>query len=68
MNPPFQFYLFNVIRQVKYYAVTSFDKGGFGQVWMGVTAQGLPIAIKIFKPTSDFQRAFSSPLFAATFA
>jgi len=51
---------FNPLRQVKYYATASLDEGGFGRVWRGLTAQGLQIAIKVIKPSSDFRRDFSS--------
>lgn len=60
MSQPYKFYLFNPERQVRYYAVHGLDEGGFGYVWSGITDQGLPVAIKIIKPSSDSQRDFSS--------
>ncbi len=60
MSDQHQFYVFNEQRGARYYAVRSLDEGGFGWVWSGTTAEGLPIAIKVFKPTSDFTRDFES--------
>lgn len=56
----YRFSLFNPERQQTYFAVSALDEGGFGQVWQGWYASGVPIAIKLIKPTSDFQRDFSS--------
>lgn len=50
----YQFYVHNPIRNLDYYAINPIDEGGFGKVWNGVTADGLPVAIKIIKPSSDF--------------
>jgi serine/threonine protein kinase len=60
MGTPYAFWLFNPERQVKYFAISLIDEGGFGQVWYGVTAEGLPIAIKIIKPTADYIQDFST--------
>lgn len=60
MGTTYIFSLFNPDRQVKYFAVSSIDEGGYGRVWLGLTAQGLSVAIKIIKPTSDFNRDFTS--------
>lgn len=60
MGTPYIFSLFNPVRQVKYFATVSLDEGGFGQVWHGLTAQGLQVAIKVIKQSSDFNRDFSS--------
>jgi len=60
MGTLYVFSVFNPARQVKYFAVSSLDEGGFGKVWDGTTAEGLPIAIKVIKPTSDFKQDFST--------
>ena len=54
------FSLSNPARQMKYFAVSALDEGGFGKVWQGFTLYGAPIAIKVIKPTSDFNRDFSA--------
>jgi serine/threonine protein kinase len=60
MSTLYSFSLFNPVRQVTYFATACLDEGGFGQVWHGVTGQGLEVAIKVIKPSSDFCRDFSS--------
>ena len=60
MGAPYIFSLFNPDRQVNYFATASLDEGGFGQVWHGLTEQGLQVAIKIIKPSSDFIQDFQS--------
>lgn len=47
------FDLFNPARQTRYFVIAPINEGGFGQVWSGVTEPGLPVAIKITKPTLD---------------
>lgn len=56
----YAFELYNPLRKVSYFAVSPLDEGGFGQVWAGVTALSLNVAIKIIKPTSDANRDFAS--------
>jgi len=58
--PSHNFVLFNPARGTRYYAVVPLNQGGFGWVWSGTTAEGLPIAIKIFKPSDDFRKDFHS--------
>ncbi len=60
MGAPYSFSLFNPLRQVTYFATAVLDAGGFGEVWRGLTAEGLEVAIKVIKPSSDFARDFSS--------
>lgn len=47
------FRLDNDVRKTAYYAVVSLGEGGFGTVWAGVSDGGVPIAIKLIKPTSN---------------
>jgi serine/threonine-protein kinase len=54
----YAFRLDNDARKAAYYAVLSLGEGGFGAVWAGVTDGGVPIAIKLIKPTSDPVRDF----------
>lgn len=56
----YQFRVFNPNRKVHYYATYLLDQGGFGQVWSGVSATGLQVAIKIIKPSSNFLRDWQS--------
>lgn len=60
MNKDFwyQFWLSNPSRQAIYYAITELGQGGFGSVWSGITNAGVPIAIKMIKPSSDPARDF----------
>lgn len=60
MGARYDFSLFNPDRQVEYFATVLLDEGGFGQVWEGYTAQGLQVALKVIKPSSDFTRDFQS--------
>jgi serine/threonine-protein kinase len=56
-------YLFDVLnpeRKVRYYALSALDGGGFGSVWHGVNEWGGAVAIKVIRPTSDFQKDFAS--------
>ena len=48
----------NPTRGTTYYAIVSLDSGGFGDVWAGLDNAGIPIAIKIIRPTSDPARDF----------
>jgi serine/threonine protein kinase len=54
------FWLVNPQRQAQYFAESQLDEGGFGSVWSGLTVAGLRVAIKVIKPTTNFQRDFSS--------
>ncbi|MBU6400131.1 MAG: serine/threonine protein kinase [Verrucomicrobia bacterium] len=58
MQYPFK--LFNSERQVEYFVLSVLDEGGFGQVWHGVMSTGLDVAIKVIKPSADFNRDLSS--------
>jgi eukaryotic-like serine/threonine-protein kinase len=54
-------YLFkigNPARKMVYHGIIVLGEGGFGEVWAGLTQDSLPIAIKVFKPTSDPSRDF----------
>ncbi len=53
-------FILNPIRRVRYYLICGIDEGGFGQVLSGITETGLPVAIKITKPSSDYRRDFTS--------
>lgn len=52
----YKFSIFNPLRKVHYYAICPLDEGGFGKVWLGVTENNLPAAIKIIKPSSNFSK------------
>lgn len=54
------FQLNNPERQARYYATVQLGQGGFGAVWGGVTNAGVPIAIKIIKPSSNPVKDFLS--------
>ena len=56
----YNFYVLNPTRRVRYYAIYAIDEGGFGKVWSGILETGIPVAIKIIKPSSDFLRDFTS--------
>jgi len=56
----YQFYIFNPVRKVGYYATYLLDEGGFGQVWSGVSTLGLRVAIKIIKRSDNFLRDWQS--------
>lgn len=60
MSQPYQSCLFNPGRNVRYYAVSPLDQVGFGYVRSDVAADGLQVAIKLTKPTSQFARDFRS--------
>jgi len=60
MSTWYVFSLFNPERQMKYYAISPLDEGGYGQVWDGLTPQGLQVAIKVIKASSDFTRDFET--------
>jgi len=55
MTPPNGYIVsfFNPSRGIKYYAMNALGEGGFGHVWQGVADGGVPIAIKVVKPTSN---------------
>lgn len=50
------FILSNPTRLTTYEADVFLGEGGFGHVWSGRTAYGLRVALKLIKPTSNFQR------------
>ena len=52
----YKFCLINQSSQKPYYAINELGQGGFGSVWGGITNTGVPIAIKILKPSSDAAR------------
>jgi serine/threonine protein kinase len=57
--PPIVFVLTNPDRQASYYCNEQLGQGGFGEVWGGFTDGGLPIAVKLWRPTSDPARDLS---------
>jgi hypothetical protein len=57
--PPTYFVLNNHARQSSYPCFEPLGKGGFGEVWGGFSNSGLPIAVKLWRPTSDPARDFS---------
>lgn len=48
--------IFNPIRNKSYFAIYPLDEGGYGKVWHGVMDNNFPVAIKVFKPSSDVHR------------
>jgi serine/threonine protein kinase len=56
----YEFYVLNQSRQARYYVIQVIDEGGFGKVWSGITGTGIPVAIKIIKPSSNYLRDYTS--------
>jgi serine/threonine-protein kinase len=52
--------LFNPDRNCHYRLITPLDKGGFGSVYTGFTDQNVEVAIKLIRPTSNFEKDFDS--------
>lgn len=55
----YAFALHNSVRQCNYYCVERLGQGGFGEVWGGFSDAGVPIAAKLWRPTSDRTRDIS---------
>lgn len=53
-------WLVNLQRQTQYLPVSKLGEGGFGSVWLGRTVLDQSVAIKVIKPTSNFQRDYAS--------
>lgn len=51
-----QHFFCNQFSQKAYYPIKELGQGGFGSVWSGISNTGVPIAIKILKPSSNSSR------------
>lgn len=58
-TPSQYFMLNNPTRQATYYCFEQLGSGGFGAVWGGFSNIGVPIAAKLWRPTSDPVRDIS---------